>query len=62
MSSVFRMWIGDRLQVERVGFVCRMVSVGGSIQNRLRISEKIGSSPMDLALGLWGFFATSLGG
>ena len=43
-------------------FVCRMVLVGGSIQNKLSISEKIRSSPMVSALGLRGFFATSLGG
>ena len=29
LSSVFRMCTGDRLQVERVGFVCRMVLVDG---------------------------------
>ena len=43
-------------------FGCRMVSIGGSIQNKLRILEKIGSNPMVLALGLRGFFATSLRG
>ena len=31
---------GYRLQVDRVGFGCKMVSVDGSIQSMLRISEK----------------------
>ena len=43
-----------RLQVDRVGFVCKMVSVDGSVQNRLRILGKIKRNPMDLALGLRG--------
>ena len=45
---------GDKLQVERVGFICRMVSVDGSVQNRQRISEKFGSHPMDSAPRLRG--------
>ena len=52
MTSVFKVWIGDRLQVERVGFVCRIVLVDGSVQNRYRISEKFGNLPMDSTPGL----------
>ena len=41
LQLVFRLQRrGDKLQVDRVGFVCKMVSVDGSIQNRLRILEK----------------------
>ena len=36
----FQVQFSYRLQVDRVGFVCRMVSVDASVQERLRISEK----------------------
>ena len=47
----------DRLQVDRVGFFCGMVS-GDTVTclNMLRISEKVGKNPMDLAASLWGSF------